>query len=69
MPKLSPAALVDELRRIAPGIPVIAMTGYIDHDVHDQVVRAGVDFVLQKPFDVDDLMRELRQLFDQRAIA
>ncbi len=68
MPRMSPVALVNRLHEMVPGVPVIAMTGYIDPDVHAGVVRAGVLRILQKPFEVDELLRCLHEVLEQPAL-
>lgn len=62
MPKMAADELVSELRSIAPDVPLIAMTGYIDPKVHAQVMRMGIPQILQKPFDLDQLLSCLGDL-------
>jgi CheY-like chemotaxis protein len=50
-------------------IPVIAVTGYGDRDYCDRATHAGADRVLTKPCEPDTLLREVRELFAQRAVA
>ena len=68
MPKMSAEDLVKALRAIAPDLPLIGMTGYIDPKVHAQVIRAGVKQTLQKPFEVDELVRCLREVLEEPAL-
>jgi CheY-like chemotaxis protein len=51
------------VRRCAPGLPVILMTGF-GYDPHHSIVRAsqeGLQSVLFKPFPVDRLLDEVRK--------
>ena len=43
-------------------IPVIAITGYDDRDYRDRAMLAGADRVLNKPCDLDTLVRAVREL-------
>lgn len=36
--------------------PIVALTGCTDDDEHDDCINAGMDAVLQKPFNPDDLL-------------
>jgi signal transduction histidine kinase len=62
MPRMSPAELLRELRAIAPTVPVLAMTGYIEPDVHAAVEAAGVQRILAKPFEMAELLGALRDV-------
>ncbi len=64
MPGMTPLELIASLREIVPGVPVIAMTGYVDREMHLGVVAAGVRCILQKPFEPDDLLNRLRAVLD-----
>jgi CheY-like chemotaxis protein len=48
--------LIDALRTLQPRVRIIAMTGYVDPDVHAGVRGAGVGQILQKPFAADELL-------------
>ena len=67
MPKMSADELVSSLRSIAPDVPLIAMTGYVDPKVHAQVLRMGMRQILQKPFDLDELLHCLEDLGENTA--
>ena len=56
MPHMGPLELIDALRTLEPDVRIIAMTGYVDPDVHDAVRDAGVTHILQKPFATAELL-------------
>jgi CheY-like chemotaxis protein len=56
MPGMGAVELIDALRTLVPGLPIVAMTGYVDPEVHDAVREAGVTRILQKPFATDELL-------------
>jgi PAS domain S-box-containing protein len=55
------AEAATELRRLAPEIPIIAMSGYGDVEVMQRFSEAGVDDFLPKPFNPDQLAAKVRQ--------
>jgi two-component system cell cycle response regulator DivK len=48
-------------------VPVLAVTGYEDHQYPDRVLTAGANHVLMKPCDADVLITEARRLLNGRA--
>ena len=57
LPDLDGSDLALLLRaRYGSGLVIIAITGIPDTGVHDAAERAGVDFLLQKPLNVDKLL-------------
>ncbi len=61
MPGMSAADLLKDLRRVAPAAPVVAITGYVDPDAHAGVLACGARHVVQKPFDVGELLAAVRE--------
>jgi CheY-like chemotaxis protein len=62
MPHMSATDLLAALREIAPDLPIVAMTGYVEPDVHAGVVAAGVRKIVQKPFEMEELLAALRDV-------
>jgi PAS domain S-box-containing protein len=50
MPRMGAVELIDALHAAAPNLRIVAMTGYVDPEVHAAVRGAGVTNILQKPF-------------------
>ena len=61
LPGMTSRDLVAHLRRVAPKLPMIPMTGYVDPELHADVVAAGTQPILQKPFSIDELLRRIRE--------
>jgi len=60
MPRMGGPELVTRLLQLQPGVRVVLMSGYVaDDSVRAAIPTANVTF-LQKPFDVNDLVRVLR---------
>jgi signal transduction histidine kinase/CheY-like chemotaxis protein len=56
-----------ELRRRAPALPVLLMSGYSAHDAREALAGGAPTAFLQKPFRLADLVRALRDLFEPRS--
>ena len=65
MPEMSGRELADSLRRDYPAIKVMFMSGYTDDAVLRHGVTDAVDAFLQKPFRPLDLVRKVRDVFDE----
>jgi len=59
MPRMGAVELIDALRASAPNVRIVAMTGYVDPEVHVAVRDAGITNILQKPFGRADLLAAL----------
>ncbi len=65
MPKMGGKALLAELRRSDPELPVLAITGYaVEGDNRQALLDAGFADVIAKPLDVQGLVRRIRQILD-----
>jgi two-component system cell cycle sensor histidine kinase/response regulator CckA len=60
MPQLGGAEAAQELRRIQPDIPIIAMSGYGDVEVMERFSGARIDDYLPKPFSPEQLAAKVR---------
>ncbi|MCX4241043.1 response regulator [Paraliomyxa miuraensis] len=56
MPGLDGLEALQELQDDGRRIPMILMTAFGSHDVHEQGRRQGASLVLDKPFELDDLL-------------
>ncbi len=66
MPDMTGDMLAQELRRIRPDIPIILCTGYTPRIDEQKVADLGIDIVLAKPWDINDLARTIDQVLEQR---
>lgn len=62
MPGVSGLELLGELRRAGWALPIVIMTAFGDEKLHHDASEAGASAVLDKPFDLDDLKREVHRL-------
>ena len=61
MPNMDGIALMDEIRQLAPDLPVIVMTAYSDLDRAVSAFKGGAFEYLSKPFDVDEVVGLVRR--------
>ena len=66
MPQLSGLELIRAVRRLMPDIPIIAMTGYGDKPMVTELLRAGCDDFLDKPFEPDVIISTLDRIVETR---
>jgi CheY-like chemotaxis protein len=62
MPRLTGEAALGQMRRIAPKVPAILVSGYDESGRIREIVAAGFGGFLQKPFRRQDLGMKLREL-------
>lgn len=65
MPGLSGVELLQRLRELKLGIPVIVMTGHGDVPLAVEAMKKGAADFLQKPFDDKDLLASVQSALDQ----
>ena len=66
LPGMTGIELVGRMRARWPGVRVILMSGYLDESMQANARRDQLTF-LQKPFQIEDLEREVRAAMDQAA--
>jgi two-component system cell cycle sensor histidine kinase/response regulator CckA len=62
LPRLGGVELITKLRAIKPSIKIIGSSGYGRQNVREEVLNAGGDLFVPKPFVADELMETVRKL-------
>ena len=62
MPKVNGIEYIDYLKKEAPGIPIVVITGYPDTEMAVALLNKGVDGYLVKPVDSERLMKLVNKL-------
>ncbi len=62
MPKVNGVECIDFLRKEAPGIPVVVVTGYPDTEMATSFLKKGVKDYLVKPVEKEKLVSTVKQL-------
>ena len=66
MPKMNGKELADELKKSRPKMKVIFVSGYPREVLSQQgILHAGIHLI-QKPFELEDLAREIRKILDEK---
>lgn len=66
MPRLTGLELIDELKRLGIDIPVIAITGYGNKKMMEELKRKGCNDYLDKPVDDEKLIRHVAIIMEKR---
>lgn len=64
MPGMSGIEALRRIRTVAPDVPVVVVTGFGSTHTHDEAVALGAA-VLDKPFEVDDLLTLIEHLIER----
>jgi DNA-binding NtrC family response regulator len=64
LPDSNDLALLAQIRRLAPGRPVILMSAFGSRDIAEGARALGAYDVLTKPFDLQHLQRLIREACD-----
>jgi two-component system cell cycle sensor histidine kinase/response regulator CckA len=65
MPRKNGREILDEVRKMKPGIKVIFISGYTANIMHEKgIFEEGLDFIA-KPFVKDELLRKVREVLDK----
>ncbi len=68
MPGMTGIELLDAVKSINPDIPVIIITGYSSVDNAIQALRLGAADFIKKPYDIEELLRQIELILDNRAL-
>jgi PAS domain S-box-containing protein len=64
MPGKNGKEMLDEIRKIKPGIKAVFISGYAAEVMHDKgILEEGIELIM-KPFKKDDLLRKVRKILD-----
>ena len=65
MPRMDGPACFAELRKLAP-VPILLTSGYTDHTAAQELLAAGANGFLEKPYTADQLTGELERILGKR---
>jgi diguanylate cyclase (GGDEF)-like protein len=68
MPELDGIELIKTARRKTPHINIIAMTGYDKNYTYMDVVNAGANDFITKPFKIDEMEAKIKRILIERKI-
>ena len=64
MPEMSGKATYEELKKINADARVLLVSGYSLNKQVEELLELGCNGFIQKPFDIIELSRTLREIFD-----
>lgn len=67
MPGVTGLEVLAHMRRVGLGIPLILITAFGEPGLHAEARRLGAAAVLDKPFELEDLLAAVRRLAPLRA--
>jgi DNA-binding NarL/FixJ family response regulator len=56
MPVMNGVALTRALREVAPHLCIVATSGLLDHNRHEELAALGVTSILAKPCNPDEIL-------------
>jgi len=68
MPEMSGGKTYDLLKEINPNIKVLLSSGYSINGQATEIMERGCDGFIQKPFNMEQLSRKMREILDRGAI-
>ena len=61
MPDVEGDRLLDFLRKKGFKTPVVVVSAHIEDDVRERLVASGVSGIIEKPFEVSDVIDEMER--------
>ncbi len=65
MPKMDGLACMEEIKKIDQKAKILFATGFVSDMPFEQLCELGATDIIQKPFDVNDLLTSVRRALDQ----
>lgn len=62
MPEMNGVELYKQLKKIIPNVPVVMMTAYTSDDLVQEGIREGVNEILYKPLDMDQVIELIKRI-------
>jgi signal transduction histidine kinase len=66
LPQLDGFGLTTEARKVKPTLKTMLTSGYIDGGLKTRMAEAGIDGFIGKPYDMSDLLENIRTILDKR---
>ncbi|MBI5214292.1 MAG: PAS domain S-box protein [Ignavibacteriae bacterium] len=66
LPKLGGFEAFQQIKGIRSDVKIILASGYLDTKVRAQMIEAGADDFVQKPYDVLEIVTRIREILDRR---
>ncbi|MBW1999094.1 MAG: response regulator [Deltaproteobacteria bacterium] len=67
MPGMDGWQLGIRIKKLYPDTPIVMITGEVQDDIIGKVERSCVDFVMSKPFNIEDVIRVVENILSSRS--
>jgi PAS domain S-box-containing protein len=67
MPEMTGLELARHILAVRPGVPIILTSGYLHSDAQQKAHESGVKCVINKPFDMQELVAQVRSVLGEPA--
>lgn len=68
MPEMNGMAALPFIRMVAPGVPVVLISGHLNDDSAKGVLRTGADGVIPKPFELKHMTQTVERIIERRRL-
>jgi DNA-binding NtrC family response regulator len=68
MPEMTGVELLSAVKSVNPETPVIIITGYSSVDNAIQALRLGANDFIKKPYDIEELLKQIELILDIRSL-
>lgn len=65
MPGMSSNEIYDELKKINPNVKVLLASGYSVDGLPNQLMQKGCNGFIQKPFEISNLLKKIREILEK----
>lgn len=69
MPEMMGDKLAQNILEIRPDIPVLMYTGFSEYITEDKARSLGIRQLILKPFEIEELVKNIRKELDKKHIA
>jgi two-component system response regulator AtoC len=68
MPEMTGLQALPLIRRAAPGVPVVYLSGHLNDDSAMGVMRSGADAVILKPFELNRMLQAVERIIERNRL-
>ena len=55
-----------QIKKLNPNARMIIATGYLDPEMKSEFLKAGIQHFLYKPYDLKKVLKEIREVLDEK---
>jgi two-component system, cell cycle sensor histidine kinase and response regulator CckA len=66
LPTMTGMEVCQRIKTIKPNEHIILATGYLDPEMKEEFLKAGIQHFLYKPYDLKQVLKEVREVLDEK---